>query len=81
MLSALCITDSTTASYISVGNVYNNAGTLSGADTVINDHNDIGLITISVNFNSTDDRLDIEVEGISAKTIRWGATVTMRKVK
>ena len=81
MLSALCITDSTTASYISVGHVYNNAGTLSGADTIINDHNDIGLITISVNFNSTDDRLDIEVEGLSAKTIRWGATVTMRKVK
>jgi len=68
-------------SEIYVGHVKNIGGTTDGGETILYTQPEIIGAAIAINFNNTDDRLDIEVTGLAATTIRWGATVTMRKVK
>ena len=63
------------------GYIKNIGGTTTGDGSSIYNHSDFTTAQISYNINDTDDRLDIEVTGEAATTIRWGATVTMRKVK
>jgi hypothetical protein len=63
------------------GFVKNVAGTTTNGRTTVYSFSEFSTAAISVAANDTDDRLDITVTGEAATTIRWGATVTMRKVK
>jgi hypothetical protein len=63
------------------GYIKNIGGTTTGDGLSLFSTTDFTTAQISYNINDTDDRLDIEVTGEAATTIRWGATVTMRKVK
>jgi hypothetical protein len=68
-------------SHVEAGWVKNIGGTITKNKHYGYTDNELTTADLVVKDNDTDDRLDIEVTGESGKTIRWGATVTMRKVK
>jgi hypothetical protein len=68
-------------SHVEAGWVKNIGGTITKNKHYGYTDNELTPADLVVKDNDTDDRLDIEVTGESGKTIRWGATVTMRKVK
>jgi hypothetical protein len=68
-------------SEILFGSIKNISGSTSGDKSRQYIYSDFTTAEAIISVNDTDDRLDIEVTGEAATTIRWGATVTMRKVK